>query len=108
MLFSVLRCAGFLTVLVVASRVFAFQVFVKAREKTCVIHDVYPESTVDDFISILESKIDLERTLFWLVYAGKILSTGEKRLLEYGIQNLSTVFLHERFSLRRGVDKETE
>ena len=73
------------------------------------LHVVLRHFKYVDLLFLLEPKLGLEPAFFWLVYAGRILSPGSKKLSEYGLQNLSTIFLNERLLSRNkaqiGIDK---
>ena len=75
----------------------SLQVFVKVRQRTIVIHDIYPDNTVEHLMEEIEAKVSMERDQYWLVFGGRILAQLDHPLSQYGVQNLSTIFLHERF-----------
>ena len=74
---------------------FEFQVFVKNCSKTSVFK-VTSEMKLSDFKNLIEERISIPPSGYYLIHSGKLLTDSEFKLSEYTISKDSTIHLHYR------------
>lgn len=101
------RCLCFVFFMAFNFNLHAFQIFVKAYQKTYVIHNAEPDSSIQSIYDELAKKAKLPWDHSWMLYSGKILER-EGLVKDYHIHNMSTIFLHFRPMFKKSSeDKES-